>query len=62
MLLIRVRHWRLQAFHHSGFGVHVGNRIARVSRDGRKALAEYILRYTFSEQKISYLEDTGIVL
>jgi hypothetical protein len=46
----------------SGFSVHAGNRIARDDRGGRQALAEYILRNAFSEQKITYLEDTGKVL
>ncbi len=50
------------AWHHSGFSVHAGNQIARDDRDGQKALAEYILRNAFSEQKITYLEDTGKVL
>ncbi len=53
---------KLMAWHHSGFSVHAGNRIARDDRDGQKALAEYILRNAFSEQKITYIEDTGKVL
>ena len=32
------------------------------NRDGQQALAEYILRNAFSEQKITYLKDTGKVL
>ena len=42
---------KLMAWHHSGFGVHAGNQIARDEREGQKALAEYILRNAFSEQK-----------
>jgi hypothetical protein len=53
---------KLMNWCHSGFSVHVGNRIAADDRDGQRALAEYILRNAFSEQKISYLEDTGKVL
>jgi hypothetical protein len=53
---------KLLAWHHSGFSVHAGNRIARDDRDGQKALAEYILRNAFSEQKITYIEDSGKVL
>jgi hypothetical protein len=45
-----------------GFGVHAGNQIARDDRDGQKALAEYILRNAFSEQKITTIEDTGTVI
>ncbi len=47
---------KLMGWHHSGFSVHAGNRIARDDRDGQKALAEYILRNAFSEQKITYSE------
>ncbi|MCK8604126.1 hypothetical protein [Desulfoferrobacter suflitae] len=50
---------------HSGFSVHAGNHALGVTRDdsdGQKALAEYILRNAFSEQKITYFEDTGKVL
>jgi hypothetical protein len=41
---------KLMAWHHSGFSVRAGNRIARDDREGQKALAEYILRNAFSEQ------------
>ncbi len=58
------------AWRHSGFSVHAGNQIARDDRDGQKALAEYIRRNAFSEQKacpglrsgITYIEDTGKVV
>ena len=50
---------KLMAWHHSGFSVHAGNAIAPDDRDGQKALAEYILRNAFSEQKITYIEDSG---
>jgi hypothetical protein len=53
---------KLIAWHHSGFSVHAGNQIARDDRDGRKALAEYIPRNAFSEQKITTIEDTGTVI
>ena len=56
-LIEKLMNWR-----HSGFSVHAGNQIARDDRDGQKALAEYILRNAFSEQKITYFEDTGKVL
>jgi len=56
-LIEKLMNWR-----HSGFSVHAGNRIARDDRDGQQAPAEYILRNAFSEQKITYLEDTGKVL
>jgi len=58
---------KLMAWHHSGFSVPAGNQIARDDRDGQKALAEYILRNTFSEQKacpgprsgITYIDEIG---
>jgi hypothetical protein len=61
---------KLMNWRHSGFSVHAGNQIAQDDRDGQKALAEYVLRNAFSEQKacpgprsgITYLEDTGKVL
>jgi hypothetical protein len=53
---------KLMDWRHSGFNVHAGNRIARDDREGQKALAEYILRNAFSEQKITYIEDRGKVL
>jgi hypothetical protein len=42
--------------------VHAGNRIASDDLDGQRALAEYIMRNAFSEQKITHAEDTGKVL
>jgi len=56
-LIEKLMNWR-----HSGFSVHAGNQIARDDRDGQQALAEYILRNAFSEQKITYIEDTGKIL
>jgi hypothetical protein len=53
---------KLMAWRHSGFSVHIGNRIAADDREGQMALAEYIMRNAFSEQKITYIEDTGKVL
>jgi DTW domain-containing protein YfiP len=53
---------KLMAWRHSGFSVHIGNRIAADDRDGQRMLAEYIMRNAFSEQKITYIEDTGKVL
>ena len=41
---------KLMVWYHSGFSVHAGNQIARDDRDGRKALAEYILRNAFAER------------
>lgn len=67
-LIEKLMNWR-----HSGGSRHAGNHalgVTRDDRDGHKALAEYILRNAFSEQKacpgprsgITYFEDTGKVL
>jgi hypothetical protein len=53
---------KLMAWHHSGFSVHAGDQIARDDRDGQKALAQYILQNAFSEQKITYIEDSDKIL
>ena len=53
---------KLMGWHRGGFSVYAGNRIARDDRDGQRALTEYIPRNAFSEQKITYIEETGKVL
>jgi hypothetical protein len=56
-LIQKLMNWR-----HSGFSVYAGNRIARDDKDGQEALAQYIMRNAFAEEKITYIEDTGQVL
>jgi acyl-[acyl carrier protein]--UDP-N-acetylglucosamine O-acyltransferase len=41
---------------------YTGSRIARDDKAGQEALAQYIMRNAFSEEKITYIEDTGQVL
>jgi len=53
----QLRKWR-----HSGFGVFRGERIDSGDRDGLEQLARYIVRNTFSEDKITYNEKTGTVI
>ena len=53
---------RLMNWCHSGFSVYAGNRIARDDKAGQEALAQYIMRNAFAEEKISYIEDSGQVL
>ena len=50
--------WR----HNSGFNVHNGVRIARDDEDGQERVAQYILRNPFSEAKLTYKEETGMVI
>ncbi len=44
---------KLMAWNHRGFTVNAENQIARDDRDSQKALAWYILRNAYSEQKIT---------
>ena len=53
---------KLMNWHHSGFSVYAGNRVARDDRVGQEALAQYIMRNAFAEEKVTYIEDTGQVL
>jgi hypothetical protein len=56
-LIGKLMNWR-----HSGFSVYAGNRIARDDKAGQEALAQYIMRNAFAEEKITYIENTGQVL
>jgi len=57
-LIKTIMGWR----HMSGFSVHNGVRIARDDEKGKEALAQYIIRNPFSEKKLTYKEDTGMVI
>ncbi len=49
------------SWRHSGFSVHNGVRIAREDDEGREKIGQYIIRNTFSEEKLTllnYPEDT----
>lgn len=46
----------------SGFSVHNGVRIARDDEEGKEGVAHYIIRNHFSEAKLTYREDTGMVI
>ncbi|MBW1719934.1 MAG: hypothetical protein JRJ43_10325 [Deltaproteobacteria bacterium] len=41
---------------HSGFSVYAGNRINRDYKAGQEALAQYIMRNAFAEEKIPRLD------
>jgi hypothetical protein len=47
---------------HSGFSVHNGVRVRAGDTDGRKKLAQYMLRAPFSPEKMTYLPDAGTVM
>ncbi|MCP4262334.1 MAG: hypothetical protein GY774_33265, partial [Planctomycetes bacterium] len=44
----------LMSWRHSGFSVHNGVRIARDDEEGRDKRGQYIIRNTFSEEKLTY--------
>ncbi len=50
------------AWRHSGFSVHNGVRVRSNDAQGRKQLAQYMLRAPFSLEKMSYLPETGMVM
>ena len=56
-LINKLMNWR-----HSGFSVHNKVRIARDDEQGKEALAQYIIRNTFSVERLTYVEETGTVI
>ena len=50
------------AWRHSGFSVHNGVRVRAGDAEGRKKLAQYMLRAPFSLEKMTYLAETGMVM
>ena len=50
------------AWRHSGFSVHNGVRVRARDAEGRKKLAQYMLRAPFSLEKMIYLPETGMVM
>ncbi len=53
---------KLLGWKHSGFNVHNGVRIKRSDEEGRERLSRYILRNTFSIEKMTFVEETGHVI
>ena len=52
----------LLGWRHSGFSLHNAVRIGAHNTEGRRAVAEYILRAPFSLEKLRYHTTTGTVL
>ena len=52
----------LLAWRHSGFSVHNGVRVPAGDIEGRKKLAQYMLRAPLSLEKMTYLPDAGMVV
>ena len=47
---------------HSGFSVHNGSRVARDDEKGKESISQYIIRNTFSLEKLTYNEETNTVI
>jgi len=52
----------LLGWRHSGFSVHNGVRVPAGDIEGRKKLAQYMLRAPLSLEKMTYLPDAGMVV
>ena len=52
----------LMGWKHSGFSVHNEVKVARGDEKGREALAQYIIRNTFSLKRLIYNQQTGTVI
>ncbi len=50
---------KLMGWRHSGFSVHNGPRIDRDDEEGKEAISQYIIRNTFSLEKLTYNEKTN---
>jgi hypothetical protein len=53
---------RLMSWRHSGFSVHNGVRVRRDDDGGTEALAQFIIRNTFSVEKLAYIEEIATVI
>jgi len=53
---------KLLSWRNSGFNIHNQVKIRSDDSRGRESLAQYILRSPFSQEKMTYREDTGTVL
>jgi hypothetical protein len=53
---------KLLGWRHSGFSLHNAVRIGAQDADGRRAVAEYLLRSPFSLEKLRYHATTGTVI
>ncbi len=50
------------AWRHSGFSAHNGVRVRAGDAEGRKKLAQYMLRAPFSLEKMTYFPETGMLM
>jgi len=52
----------LMSWHHSGFNVHVCEPIAADDKQALESLAHYIIRCQFSQERMTYLEQSSTVI
>jgi hypothetical protein len=52
----------LSTWRHSGFNVFCGNRISPIDDTAMETLARYIIRASFSQERMQYLADEGTVI
>jgi len=52
----------LMSWHHSGFNVHIWEPIAADDCNALESLAHYIIRCQFSQERMTYLEESGTVI
>jgi hypothetical protein len=52
----------LSTWRHSGFNVFCGNRIQPKEKEVMETLARYIIRASFSQERMQYLADEGTVI
>jgi hypothetical protein len=53
---------KLSAWRHSGFSIDNGVRIKKEDKEGREAIAQYMMRNVFNTDNITYIEKTGKVI
>jgi hypothetical protein len=54
--------WMLSTWRHSGFNVFCGNRISPNDETAMETLARYIIRASFSQERMQYLDQEGKVV
>jgi len=52
----------LMSWRHSGFNVHICEQIAADDRQALETVAHYIIRCQFSQERMTYLEESGTVI
>lgn len=52
----------LSTWQHSGFNVFCGNRISANDDTAMEHLARYIIRVSFSQERMQYLDQAGMVV